>query len=69
MKPLHEAAEERKWKIDWTELDKSFAKACEFADARNYSEAIRLQSKVIINLMVQIRKQRNHHSSDSAIDL
>lgn len=69
MKPLKEAAIERRWKIDWEELDKNFAKACELADAKNYSDAIRTQAKVIINLMSQIRKQRHSHPSDSAIDL
>jgi PPM family protein phosphatase len=69
MKPIREAAEERKWKIDWRELDKSFAKACELADAKNYAEAIRVQAKVIISLMSQIRNQRSGHTGDSAIDL
>jgi PPM family protein phosphatase len=69
MKPIREAAEERKWKIDWRELDTKFAKACELADSKNYAEAIRLQSQVIINLMSQIRKQREGNSADSAIDL
>lgn len=69
MKPIREAAEERKWKIDWYELDKNFAKACELADVKNYAEAIRIQSNVIINLMNQIRKQRLANSGESSIDL
>ena len=69
MKPLREAAEERKWRIDWRELDANFTRACKLADSKNYAEAIRVQAKVIIELMQQIRKQRFGSSGDSAIDL
>jgi PPM family protein phosphatase len=70
MKPLREAAEERKWKIDWGRLDMNFAKACKLADSKNYSDAIRIQASVVIDLMSQIRKQRfSDPASDSAIDL
>jgi hypothetical protein len=69
MKPLREAAEERNWKIHWTELDRAFTKACGLADGKNYAEAIRIQAKVLIDLMNQIRRQRGLSNSDSAIDL
>ena len=69
MKSLREAAEERGWKIDWTDLDAAFAKAKAKASEKRYAEAIRIQSKVVINLMAQIRKQRNENTSDSSVDL
>jgi protein phosphatase len=69
MKPIREASEERRWKIDWRELDQNFSKACQLADAKNYADAIRVQAKVIISLMSQIRKQRTADANDSAIDL
>ena len=69
MKSLREASEERHWKIDWPALDLLFAKARVKADAKDYADAVRLQSRVIIDLMKQIRQQRNGNASDSAIDL
>ena len=69
MKSLREAAEERGWKIDWTDLDAAFTKARAKAGEKRYAEAIRIQSKVVINLMAQIRKQRNENTSDSSVDL
>jgi PPM family protein phosphatase len=65
--PLREASEERHWKIDWSALDEKFAAACRMADAGKYDEAIRLQSRVIIMLMHQIRAQRNGPDGDSGI--
>lgn len=69
MKSLKEASVERDWKISWDIFDKQFSKACSLADAGSLSEAIRLQTKLIIDLMVQIRKQRKGQGGDSAIDL
>ncbi|MEM7475232.1 MAG: PP2C family serine/threonine-protein phosphatase [Planctomycetota bacterium] len=70
MKSLREAAEERKWVIKWKALDEHFAKACKLADQDKFAEAFSLQSKVIIELMSQIRDQRKlEEKSDSSIDL
>ena len=69
MKALREAAEERRWKIDWPSVEKMFRQARSAADAKDYVSAVRLQSQVIIELMQQIRKQRSEGASDSAIDL
>jgi len=69
MKALREAAEERKWKIDWTQLDSLFSQARAAADGRDFTTAVRLQSQLIIDLMQQIRTQRRDPASDSAIDL
>ncbi len=69
MKSLREASEERHWKIDWTTLDKQFSQARAKADASDYLEAVRIQSLLLIELMRQIRKQRNAGPGDSAIDL
>ena len=69
MKSLREAAEERNWTIDWPALDLQFVRARAKADAKDYAEAVRIQSRVIIELMKQIRKQRSGDASDSAIDL
>ncbi len=69
MKALREAAEERKWKIDWAAVEKSFRQARAAADAKDFANAVRIQSQVIIELMQQIRKQRGEAAGDSAIDL
>lgn len=70
MKSLREASEERGWKINWQDLDIRFAKACSRADAGDVAEAIVIQSRVIVDLMRQIRKQRGEgNASDSAIEL
>ncbi len=69
MKALREAAVERKWKIDWTPVEKKFRDARTAADAKDFASAVRIQSQVIIDLMQQIRKQRNENASDSSIDL
>ncbi|MEZ6133617.1 MAG: protein phosphatase 2C domain-containing protein [Pirellulaceae bacterium] len=65
---LREAAEERGWKIQWTDINSRFAQACHLAEERHFDKALRIQVEVIIDLMAQIRRQRNH-ASDSAIDL
>ena len=69
MKSLKEAAEERGWTVNWDPINALFSQACEKADAKDYNSAIALQSKVVIELMHQIRKQRNGNASDSAVDL
>ncbi len=69
MKALREAADERKWKIDWPPIEKMFRQARTAADGRDYATAVRIQSQVIIDLMQQIRRQRNEVTGDSAIDL
>ncbi len=70
MKSLREASEERRWKIDWGNLDKQFAKARIKADSQDFMEAVRIQSLLLIELMRQIRKQRkDNEPGDSAIDL
>jgi serine/threonine protein phosphatase PrpC len=69
MKALREAAEERRWRIDWQGAEKMFRQARGAADAKDFTSAVRLQSQVIIDLMQQIRKQRTEGASDSAIDL
>lgn len=69
MKALREAADERQWKIDWSNIDAAFRQARSAADSKDYATAVRLQTQVIIELMSQIRKQRNDNSDESAIDL
>lgn len=70
MKSLKEASGERNWKIAWEDLDKQFSEACKSSDQGNYDRALELQSKVIIDLMNQIRKEReSQNSSDSDVDL
>ncbi|MFN3193358.1 MAG: PP2C family protein-serine/threonine phosphatase [Aureliella sp.] len=69
MKSLREAAEERKWKIDWTDLDKRFGDACKSADKSDYDTAVASQARVIVDLMKQIKRQRDGNASDSAVDL
>lgn len=69
MKSLREAADERGWTIDWEAMDKRFASARAKASESNFSEAVQLQSKLIIDLMAQIRRQRGGDAADSAIDL
>ncbi len=70
MKSLREASVERNWTIDWETLDKQFVLARGKADSHNFSEAVRIQSLLLIELMRQIRKQRkNSSASDSAIEL
>ncbi len=69
LKSLREAAEERNWKINWDTINLRFSQALTVADDKQYSEAVRLQSEVIIELLAQIRRQRDKPPSDSAIDL
>jgi serine/threonine protein phosphatase PrpC len=70
MKSLREASVERNWTIDWGTLDKQFIKARSKADAHDFTEAVRIQSLLLIELMRQIRRQRKDISaSDSAIEL
>lgn len=69
MKALREAAEERRWRIDWSAVESTFRQARAAAESKDYVAAVRLQSSVIIELMKQIRKQRTEAASDSAIDL
>lgn len=71
MKSLHEVSDERGWKIAWEDFDQRFRKACKLADAGKYAAAVKEQSLVTIELMRQIRTQREKHASggDSSIDL
>lgn len=69
MNSLREAAEERGWKIEWANLNTQFDQANALSVAGKHTQAIALQGRVIIDLMKQIRTQRNQTSSDSAIDL
>ncbi len=69
LKSLREAAEERNWKINWDKINLRFSQALTVADDKQFSEAVRLQSEVIIDLLAQIRRQRDQPLSDSAIDL
>ena len=70
MKPLREAAQERGWEIEWDSISERFSKACAIADDQKYAQAVQLQSEVIIDLMKQIRTQRQRkNASDSSIDL
>lgn len=69
VKSLREVTDERGWKVQWDRIDSRFAQACAVAEDGQYSEAVRFQSEVIIDLMAQIRVQRKDNASDSAIDL
>ncbi len=70
MKSLREAAEERNWKIEWGDLDERFSAACAKADNSDFAAALKIQARVIIDLMKQIRKQRGSKKpSDSDVDL
>ncbi len=70
MKSLREAAEERGWQIEWTEVEAMFDRARAAADQGDFSTAVAVQAKVVSDLMEQIRQQRGTSSSqDSAIDL
>jgi PPM family protein phosphatase len=69
MKALHEAAEERRWKIDWAPLEEAFRRARSAADTKDFAAAVRIQSGVLVDLMEQIRRQRHQAASDSSVDL
>ncbi len=69
MKALREAAEERKWNIDWPRFEGLFKVAKSAADKGDFVTAIREQAQLIIDLMAQIRNQRLSSASDSSVDL
>lgn len=67
---LREAASERGWKIEWETLDRQLEKANSYYKAGDATRAVACAGRVVIDLMVQIRKQRNDdQASDSAVDL
>ena len=69
MKSLREAAEERRWKIDWQPIDRQFAQARTKADKQDFTAAVRIQAILLVELMRQIRQQRKLSPGDSSIDL
>lgn len=69
MKSLREAAVERRWKIDWSPIDRQFAQARANADKQDFTAAVRIQALLLIELMRQIRQQRKLSPGDSSIDL
>lgn len=69
MQSLREVAQERQWSINWQSLDQQFAEARAKADHQNFAEAVRIQSRLLIDLMRQIRKQRKMEPEGSAVDL
>ncbi|GAB5403641.1 MAG: protein phosphatase 2C domain-containing protein [Aureliella sp.] len=66
---LREAAKERGWKIDWKALDDQLEKARKYQKAGDSRKAVAAAGRVVIDLMAQIRRQRNDEASDSAVDL
>ncbi len=70
IKSLKEAAIERNWSIPWEDLDQRFNQACSKAEATDYTQAVAIESRIIIELMRQIRNQRGQNQAgDSAVDL
>lgn len=69
MNALREASQERHWSIEWEPIDALHKDAQEAADSGDFSTAVCEQSQVIIDLMEQIRGQRNGVPSDSDVDL
>ncbi|MEZ6092573.1 MAG: PP2C family serine/threonine-protein phosphatase [Pirellulaceae bacterium] len=65
---LRDAAHEKKWKIDWSEvnvIEKDSRTARENGDLR---KAVRLQSEAIIATMEQLREQHRRQANDSTIE-
>ncbi len=69
VKSLQEAANERRWKIDWEKLNQQAQQARAHADKQNFLEAVRIESLLLVELMRQIRQQRKLDPGDSSIEL
>ena len=69
MQALREASQERRWKINWSQLDGLCKQGEDAASKGDLISAIRGYGSAIIETMGQIRKQGHDRSSDSGIDL
>lgn len=69
MQALREASQERRWKINWSQLDGLCKQGEDAASKGDLISAIRGYGSAIIETMGQIRKQGHNRSSDSGIDL
>lgn len=66
---LREAAAEKCWKIDWSEIDQLQERSNASREQGQFREAVRLQAEAIIETMQQLRQQHNRDAEDSKVDL
>jgi protein phosphatase len=69
IKQLREAAEEKKWDVDWTRLDKFCDTATQAIQAGQHATAVREYSRGISFMMEQVRAQRPKSPRNSSIDV
>ncbi|QDS89493.1 Serine/threonine phosphatase stp [Rosistilla ulvae] len=65
---LRDAANEKQWTVDWSEINALEHKAKQAQQDGNRRDAVHFQSEAIIATMEQLREQRRRQASDSTID-
>ncbi|WP_231753212.1 PP2C family protein-serine/threonine phosphatase [Rosistilla carotiformis] len=65
---LRDAAAEKKWSVDWSEINALEFKSKQAQQNGSPREAVTLQSEAIIATMEQLREQHRRQASDSTID-
>lgn len=65
---LREAAADKKWSVDWSEINALEYKAKQAQQSGDRRAAVHLQSEAIIATMEQLREQHRRQASDSTID-
>ena len=66
---LRDAAVEKGWQLNWSQVDDLQAEAKIARDKKQMFEAVRKQSEAIIETMRQLREQHNRQAGDSTLDL
>lgn len=65
---LRDAANEKNWMIDWSNVDEHQRQGVEYLKNNDPKSAIRHQSEAIIETMNQLRDQHDRSASETAID-
>ncbi|WP_231745755.1 PP2C family protein-serine/threonine phosphatase [Rosistilla oblonga] len=65
---LRDASNEKKWTVDWSEINALEFKAKQAQQSGKSREAVHFQSEAIIATMEQLREQHRRQASDSTID-
>lgn len=65
---LRDASVEKKWAINWTQIDQYQTQAAEAISSSDPRKAVQLQAEAILETMDQLREQHNRSASETAIE-
>lgn len=66
---LRDAANEKGWELDWTNINQLQEEAKQALNTRRLKDAVRLHGKAVLETMQQLREQHNRQAGESTLDL